>query len=82
VTAQQLFDARYHVPRSQVWEGSRGRQTGHVHLHVTAQFDVGRIHRTAGQALCGRSGWYERPVDEAEIVPLCPRCRELKERVA
>lgn len=76
-----MFSARYHVPRSQVWEGSRGRQSGHVHLHVIGQFDLGRIHRAPGQALCGRSGWYERPVAEAEIVPLCPRCRELSERV-
>lgn len=76
------LSAVYHVPRSQVWEGSRGRQTGHVHLHVDEQFDLGRIHRMPGQALCGRSGWYERPIDEAEVVPLCPRCREIKERIA
>lgn len=80
--SSSLFTALYHVPRSQVWEGSRGRQSGHVHLHVRAQFDVGRIHRSAGQALCGRTGWYERPVEEAELVPLCPRCRELMERSA
>ena len=51
--------ALYHVPRSQVWEGSRGRQMGCVHLHLN------------GRALCGRRGWYERP---AEGERLCPRC--------
>lgn len=72
-------DARYHVPRSQVWEGSRGRQSGLVHLHVTAPFDFGRIHRSTGQALCGRTGWYERP---AEGEPLCPRCDEIRARAS
>jgi hypothetical protein len=50
----------YHVPRSQVWEGSRGRQSGKVHLHVD------------GRALCGRRGWYERAPMEGEEA--CPRC--------
>lgn len=71
---------RYHVPRSQVWEGSRGRQRGHVHMHVTEQLDVGRLHRRAGQALCGRRGWYERPPTENEDEDLCPRCVELSDR--
>lgn len=53
----------YHVPRSQVWPGSRGRQRGNVHLH-----DDG------GRALCGRRGWYERPLDPGEQERLCPRC--------
>lgn len=69
--------ALYHVPRSQVWNGSRGRQSGAVHLHVTEPFDVGRIHRQPGQSLCGKRGWYERP---AEGERLCPRCDEIRER--
>lgn len=52
----------YHVPRSQVWENSRGRQLGKVHLHID------------GRALCGRRGWFERPLDPGEIKELCPRC--------
>lgn len=67
---QELFEPRYHVPRSQLWERSAGRQRGHVHLHVRARFDLGRIHRQPGQALCGRRGWYERPLErEIEVVP-------------
>ena len=52
----------YHVPRSQVWEGSRGAQVGHVHVHFR------------GRPLCGRQGWYERPPNEGET--LCPRCEK------
>lgn len=75
-----LFEARYHVPRSQVWEGSRGRQSGNVHLHLTAPLDYGRIHRNAGETLCRkRRGWYERP---AEGEHLCGRCEELRDRIA
>lgn len=33
-TGRLLWSARYHVPRSQVWEGSRGRAHGSVHLHL------------------------------------------------
>lgn len=58
-----VFRPLYHVPRSQVWPGSRGRQVGHVHLH----FDK-------GGALCGRRGWYERPLSEGEVEENCPRC--------
>jgi len=51
----------YHVPRSQVWEGSRGRQSGRVHIHVN------------GRALCGvRNPWYPRPPLEGE--QMCSRC--------
>ena len=73
------FDARYHVPRSQVWEGSRGGQSGCVHLHVTEPFELGRIRRKPGQALCGKRGWWERP---AEGERLCPRCESVAGRVA
>jgi hypothetical protein len=78
-----LFEPRYHVPRSQVWAGSRGQQSGHTHLHVKADFDLGRIHRRQGQALCGKRGWYERPPEfasEREPEALCPRCREIAGR--
>lgn len=76
---------RYHVPRSQVWEGSRGRQSGRVHLHVPAggRFDHGRIHRAGGDALCGRASWYERaPLGNHELSDdaLCPRCVEIASR--
>lgn len=51
----------YYVPRSQVWEGSRGLQSGRVHLQVD------------GKAICGRRiGWYERPPLEGE--ERCQRC--------
>jgi hypothetical protein len=75
-----LFNAVYHVPRSQVWEASAGRESGCVHLHVREQFDFGRIHRTLGQALCGKRGWYEREADDDER--LCPRCKSIVDRWA
>jgi hypothetical protein len=71
-----------HVPRSQVWAGSRGAQRGNTHLHVRDErFDAGRIHRLRGQALCGKRGWYERPVEfPSEFTDLCPRCSEIASR--
>ena len=78
-TQTAAFRPLYHVPRSQVWAGSRGRQSGAIHLHVLDQFDFERIHRQPGQALCGRSGWYEREPMNDE--PLCPRCESIAERV-
>ena len=78
------LERRYHVPRSQVWEGSRGRQSGKVHLHVPAgaagPMRFGRIVRAPGRALCGRVGWYERPPYEGEL-ELCTRCGEVAARV-
>lgn len=57
----------YHVPSSQVWEGSRGRQSGRVHLHVN------------GRALCGvRSPWYPR--DPLISDQRCSRCEARAER--
>ncbi len=73
-----LLDARYHVPRSQVWEGSRGRASGCVHLHVTSSVEFGRITREPQQALCGKRGWYERPAEGERI---CPRCDRLRDRL-
>lgn len=73
-------ELRYHVPRSQVWAGSRGRASGPVHLHTVEPFDFGRIHRTAGRALCGRDGWYEREPYETEQDDICPRCSSIAER--
>ena len=75
VLSDAPFDRRYHVPRSQVWEGSRGRQAGKVHVHALEAVSIGRIHREPGQALCGRSGWYERLPYPDE--PSCPRCEEI-----
>jgi hypothetical protein len=73
------LEARYHVPRSQVWEGSQGRQRGHVHLHVQSQLVLGGKFavRQAGRALCLASGWYERPAEGEE---LCPRCKTIADR--
>lgn len=75
------LEKRYHVPRSQVWQGSRGRQAGHTHLHTREPLELGRIRRRAGAALCGRDGWYERPPEgEHELADVCPRCAEIADR--
>lgn len=77
----ETFDARYHVPRSQVWEGSRGGQRGNVHLHVRAEFKLGRIRRKPGEALCGRRSWFPRALHQDEIATPCPRCAEIAGRL-
>jgi hypothetical protein len=81
---------RYRVPRSQVFEGSKGGQQGYVHLHlpaclsITAYATIGPVRRTTikrigGQALCGiKRGWYERPGNPGETV--CPRCVDYASR--
>lgn len=79
--SEPAWQILYHVPRSQVWEGSRGRQQGHAHLHATKSITIGRIHREPGafsSALCGRSGWYTRPAETDE--KRCPRCVARAER--
>ena len=86
LTIRQAFELRYHVPRSQVWEGSRGGQKGKVHLHVKAgeAFQAGRIRRIERQSLCGRRGWYEREPELGEAQfkgDFCPRCVEIGTRV-
>jgi hypothetical protein len=83
-----VWTARYHVPRSQVWEGSRGGQSGNVHLHApaagatlvaTGGQRTTRLTRKRYAALCGRPrGWYERPAGAAEGV--CPRCADYATR--
>lgn len=72
--APMILERRYHVPRNQVWEGSRGRQTGRVHFHVTETVNLDRgLRRSAGEALCSRKhGWYERPPVDGEQD--CPEC--------
>lgn len=86
------WSARYHVPRSQVWEGSRGGQAGNVHLHLPIEprdpwmpraftATTGRattIERYPGAALCKRSAWYDRPGEPDEA--RCPKCVDLAER--
>lgn len=54
----------YHVPRSQVWRGSRGGQVGNLHLYVD------------DSALCGRTAWYPRaPYDDEKVrFKRCSRC--------
>jgi hypothetical protein len=85
------WSERYHVPRSQVWEGSRGGQTGNVHLHLPIEprhpspmtAVTGRrttIKRNSGAALCGRSAWYDRPPFASERPDRCPRCSALAAR--
>jgi hypothetical protein len=85
LSIREAFDLRYHVPRSQVWEGSRGRQHGNVHLHVKQgeAFQAGRIHRVQYEALCGRSAWYGRAPEGIEGTredDFCPRCIEIGTR--
>jgi hypothetical protein len=84
------YAARYHVPRSQVWEGSRGRQQGKVHLHVLGQkrqlqFTTASarvLERGDGETLCGKQrGWYEVPVENGHAdAERCPKCVERAER--
>jgi hypothetical protein len=75
----EQFERRYHVPRSQVWQGSRGRQSGNVHLHARKEFISGRIKRRPGQALCGKNGWFEREPYAFEV-DICQRCAEIAAR--
>lgn len=87
LTIREAFDLRYHVPRSQVWAGSRGRQVGNVHLHVKRgeAFQADRIRRVQHQALCGRSAWYDREIegDEGQRKgDFCARCVEIGTRVS
>lgn len=72
-------ELRYHVPGSQVWPGSAGRQKGNVHIHVKGELDAGRLKRSAGHSLCGHDGWYERP-PESSVEQLCPACVDKAER--
>lgn len=72
-------ELRYHVPGSQVWGGSAGRQAGHVHIHVKGWLCVGRLKRAPGKPLCGREGWYERP-PEHPGEKMCPGCVGKAER--
>lgn len=89
-TGRPRWSARYHVPRSQVHEGSRGAAGGNVHLHVPLEPTYGRvlvaihgrateISRKPGRALCGKGvPWYDRPPMEGET--RCPRCVDFAER--
>jgi hypothetical protein len=81
--AVKEYVRRYHVPYSQVWGNSRGKQHGHVHLHVVGgEIHAGRIHRRDGEALCKRRGWFEREPEVFELADMCPRCVALAERLA
>jgi hypothetical protein len=71
----------YHVPRSQVWEGSRGRQRGHFHIHVTERLFSPPLVRNAGYSLCGKAGWYETDdLVGRPGVTICPTCLKRAER--
>ena len=85
LSLREAFDLVYHVPRSQVWAGSRGGQTGNVHLHVKQgeAFQAGRIRRVQHQALCARLAWYPREPEGDEgqrEEDFCPRCVEIGTR--
>lgn len=84
-------EVRYHVPRSQVWEGSRGGQRGKIHLHIlgppriltadaSGEGRYSAITRGHGGALCRRVGWYESAPEAGEEDSRCPRCIDLAER--
>lgn len=73
-------ELRYHVPRSQVWEGSRGRQKGHYHIHVTERLLSPPLVRVPGASLCGKRGWYERPPQNGDDYETCPTCLKRAER--
>lgn len=70
----------YHVPRSQVWEGSRGNQKGNYHIHVTERLYSPPLVREAGRSLCGVRGWYERPPEPGDSYGVCATCRKRAER--
>lgn len=81
VTVSVRVEERYHVPGSQVWEGSRGGQRGTVHLHVLEPFESGRFKRAPGECLCPKKrGTYERPPDGIDFQYRCTRCADLAER--
>lgn len=80
MSANTILEPRYHTPRSQVWEGSRGRQRGHVHLHVTSRLVSGRLTRHPGGSLCGNAGWYEQAGRRCVGETFCPRCVEVADR--
>lgn len=72
---------RYHVPGSQVWQGSRGAARGNVHLHVLEDVTLGRLARRAGECLCPkRHGSYERTLDPGEVEFRCERCAAIAAR--
>jgi hypothetical protein len=82
------WKVRYHVPRSQVWQGSRGGQSGAIHLHATDDITVtakrgrcGSLARRAGAALCGKRGWWERAVEhESDLRVRCSECARRAQR--
>ncbi len=75
----ELFEKRYHVARSQVWEGSRGQQNGNVHLHARQNTVGGRVKRAKGEAICAkRRGWYEREPMSGEL--MCRDCERIVQR--
>lgn len=83
IGADVRVEERYHVPGSQVWQGSRGAQRGNIHLHVLEDVKLGRMTRTRGQCLCPKKGGsYERPVDGDDRTRTfrCPKCETVAER--
>ena len=81
------WSARYFVPWSQVHPGSRGGQTGNVHLIWRGRQPVTlpglRTPRGRGDALCSpsRRAWYQRePYPGENDNDRCPRCTQLAEK--
>lgn len=92
-TPAKQFEARYHVPYSQVHPGSRGGQRGKLHLHVrrvepdrpgveltAVKGRRTKITRGPSDSLCAHKGWYERPPETDEDFERCPECVRLAER--
>lgn len=84
---ESAWEPTYFVPRSQVHPGSRGGQTGHVHLRWMASEPVTlpglRTPRGRYDALCSpsRRAWMTRhPYPGENDNDRCPRCAELAER--
>lgn len=70
---------RYHIPKSQLYEGSRGGHRGNVHLHVLEDVKLGRLVRKSGECLCSKKhGSYEREPDDNET--RCPSCDRIAKK--
>lgn len=65
----------YHQPPAEF-----ANRTGHIHLHVTRDLEIGRRKRSKGECLCSkRRGSDERPVPP-EAHTFCPECVEVATR--
>lgn len=75
MTRSIVCEERHHVPRSQIWPGSRGLTHGLVHLHVMEPFASGRLKREVGECLCSKKrGSMERLPEPGEVLFRCEVC--------